>query len=545
MQRQREAPRSEPTQVLYPVNTEPMVPMAALAAAASKNHFAGMKGRRLGGEDPVLKLVKLVGDIGNQADLQLRAACLAILSIVCDNIVRNPGEPKFRSLKKTSVPFQSIAKCPGGVELLEALGFKDSRDGMFVLPESGSIPKEVVDLVVTLNAAAKSEISSLAAAEESLKTAAAAAAAAEEAERARKANANRNANLKRAASEALLLEQQQAERIAKQKEQEAAAAEAELNRIKAESQKRAEEAMQRAQRAQEMLAAARAEETRKREEAAQQAAVAAAADAKALEEAKARVLAEKQAIADAATAAAANKLRRNAAAAIAAEEAEANRLRAIREAAEATAREEQRARDAEAAAAAAVVKAAEDKRIAAERWAAAAGFAGAAWWGAGKVAGGAWWLTGSAAECAGSGLVSMASWCSKRATRKNPPMCVAPAGGDGPYAGAVANECTCEALKGDGSVCGCRATRLSNGKCSCGREAHIKQLSGDVQPVEQHIRQRRGANIQLLAEAGVTQAGHKVGNVFRGLETTHAAENNGGVASRLRKKGGRRFTYKK
>eukprot|EP00927_Polykrikos_kofoidii_P065744 TRINITY_DN6145_c0_g1_i1.p1 TRINITY_DN6145_c0_g1~~TRINITY_DN6145_c0_g1_i1.p1 ORF type:complete len:207 (-),score=47.36 TRINITY_DN6145_c0_g1_i1:71-607(-) len=74
--------------------------------------------------------------------------CYGVLNKLLENVVKNPDEPKFRSIRKANAAIKAkVLDCPGGAELLLAAGFLDEL-------ESYTLPVEVsVDSVqVVLNA---------------------------------------------------------------------------------------------------------------------------------------------------------------------------------------------------------------------------------------------------------------------------------------------------------------------------------------------------------------------------------------------------------
>merc|ERR1719161_2673583 len=64
--------------------------------------------------------------------------CYKTLLKLLGNVVNNPGEAKFRSVKKGNEAMKAkVHDCPGGSDVLRAAGFVE-EDEAFVLPE-GSV----------------------------------------------------------------------------------------------------------------------------------------------------------------------------------------------------------------------------------------------------------------------------------------------------------------------------------------------------------------------------------------------------------------------
>ena len=424
---QRARPSGTVTQVME-YGTEPQVSVIPLVEKPPVDHFVG-EGHRVGGpvekKDNVLVLLGGLEEVGKVEDLTVRLACLETLDLVMGNISKQPNDPKFRTLNTSGKAFGKISGCPGGLDLLHKVGFKEDGSGHMVLPPSITISPAFIQVLTTLKGAALMEKGSLETAAAALAAKAAAEAAEEQAEKQRAANSAAAAAAAAAAANkerkeeaaAAYAAQQLAERTAKLKraEQERAAQEqikqeAAIKAIAEAAAASAAAAKLKLEQAQAQLAKERAEGERQRVEAERMRAEA----QRERVEAAAREKAEK------------NRVRREeetrqqeaARAAVEARRAEAERVaeekrEAVRRAAERE-MEEQRA----------VVAAAEQAKLNAERLALAARVGSNALWGAGKVAGGLVTLLGAAGGVLGKGLSLVAQGVAE-ATAADP-------GGSGP-----------------------------------------------------------------------------------------------------------------
>jgi len=82
--------------------------------------------------------------------LESAADCLEILEKLIRNIVRNPTEDKFRTIKLQNPKIAAaITNVPGAVDILSEMGFKKDEEGNMVLPADKKLvhETEVVDII--------------------------------------------------------------------------------------------------------------------------------------------------------------------------------------------------------------------------------------------------------------------------------------------------------------------------------------------------------------------------------------------------------------
>nr|ABX80203.1 unknown [Prorocentrum minimum] len=88
-------------------------------------------------------LAESLSTMGSQP-WEVQEVCYGALLKLLGNVVRNPGEAKFRSIKRGNAAIKAkVLDCPGGVGLLLAAGFVEEPE-VYVLPESAPL-----DLVQT------------------------------------------------------------------------------------------------------------------------------------------------------------------------------------------------------------------------------------------------------------------------------------------------------------------------------------------------------------------------------------------------------------
>jgi len=110
----------------------PAHPPAAPAAAPPPQpppEQPAARQRRVG-DDEVFALQSALALIASRPEAGARDETLGVLARLLSNLLTNPHEPKYRSLKLTNAKVQAaVAQPPGGLEFLEACGFALRAEG--------------------------------------------------------------------------------------------------------------------------------------------------------------------------------------------------------------------------------------------------------------------------------------------------------------------------------------------------------------------------------------------------------------------------------